>query len=395
MKLLLWSDSVCAKTGFGRVARTICNALSEDWEIVQVGINHPGRLVEHDRIKIHAAPSDDPTGFLIAKELYMSQDFDLFLMIQDLHITTAWSSAFSSMRASRKLRNKKGIPVLYHFPVDGPMLGDVEFCRFADYNVSCTRWGAELLAPLLPITSIDVIPHAVDTSIFTQLDADVRAELRQRIFGIDPQDNTLAVLSVGVNSDRKDHFTALSAIKELNKDRVQGKLYLHTDASAHGMDLYCQARSLGLSSIDYRIADATLLGCSDAALNDLYNAADCLLSTSRREGFGIPMIEAMATNTPVLAPNYGPFAEVLAGGKFGYMHMPNGLTWLRGDNRGPSWQSDAGAVARHLAFIRAAIAAEGAASGIKRGRNEVERRYSLNIVTPLWQEYIQGILDGS
>ena len=396
-RLLLWSDSACASTGFGRVARTICNALSEDWEIVQVGLNHPGRLVEHDRIKIHAAPSDDPTGFLIAKELYMTQDFDLLLVIQDLHITSAWASAFSSMRASRKLRNKKRIPVVYHFPVDGPMLGDVEFSKFADYNVSCTQWGVDILQPLLPDAKIDVIPHAVDTSVYKALPEKERKELRRGIYGIDSTDETLAILSLGVNTDRKDHFTALCAVKELNREQVQGKIYFHTKAAAHGMDLYCQSRSAEVSPLEYRIADSSLLGCSDEALNKLYNASDCLLFTSRREGFGIPMIEAIAAGVPVLAPDYGPFREVLAEGDFGYLHKPVGKVWVRGDNRGYGWQSGGDVVARHLQFLSSAKkeAWDGPAEKIEVARMHVEQSYSLESVTPLWREYIKEALDGS
>ncbi len=396
-RLLLWSDSVCAPTGFGRVARTICEALPEDWEIVQIGINHPGRLIEHDYVQVHIPEESEPTGLKLARDLYLEEDFDLFIVIQDLHITSQWASSFSAAKIVRRMQRKPHIPVIYHYPVDGPMLGDVDFLHFADHNISATHWGVDALAHLLPTIEASVIPHAVDTSVFFPLPATERVALKHEIFGIHPTDETLAVLSVGVNSVRKDHFTSLCAIQELNKDRVRGKLYLHTKGIANGMDIYAQAAALELSSLEYHIADDSLLGCPDTALNRLYNASDCVLFSSRREGFGIPMIEAMAAGIPVLAPDYGPFAEVLDGGDFGYLHTPSGLVWLRDDHRGPSWQSNAQTVARHLEFLHTATveAWDAPPEKIKDAVKHVKGTYSIEIVSALWAEKIKEVVHES
>lgn len=53
----------------------------------------------------------------------------------------------------------------------------------------------------------------------------------------------------------------------------------------------------------------------DADLPSLYRAADWLLSTSRWEGFGLAIAEALACGTPVLLPrDLGTAPELLAGG---------------------------------------------------------------------------------
>ena len=393
-KLLLWSDSVCAATGFGRVARTICAALP-DWDITQVGLNHLEELDHfYGCVNIHPTTSEDPWGLSIARKLYLENDYDLFIVIQDLHASSPWAEEFTAARISRSLRALPYTPTIYHYPVDGPMLGDVDFVKFADHAIACTQWGADLIKPLLRGREADVIPHAVDTRMYRPVPPRAKAALRESIFGIAPDDDTLAVLSVGVNTDRKDHFSALAAIKELNQAQLRGKLYIHTKAIANSIDIHCQGRSLGLSPLEYRVADASVLGCSDSAMNKLYNAADCLLFTSRREGFGIPMIEALAAGIPVLAPNYGPFVEVLARGSFGYLHEPSGLVWIRGDNRGPGWQSDPSVIARHLGFLRAARIEVGSERSAW-ARVHVEENYSLAAVIPMWQRYIQEILHGS
>ena len=376
------------------MARTICDALPEDWEIVQVGINHPGRLIEHDFVQIHQASDKDPTGFKIARELYINEDFDLFIIIQDLHITSAWAPAFESAKIVRRIHGRPFIPAVYHYPVDGPMLGDVEFLDFADKNVSATDWGIGALEHLVSEADVVFIPHAVDPEVFYPLPQEEREKLRLDIFGIAPKDETLAVLSVGVNSVRKDHFTSLAAIQILNQESLKGKLYLHTKGVANGMDTYAQAQALELSSLDYQVADSSLLGCPDNALNRLYNASDCLLFSSRREGFGIPMIEAMAAGIPVLAPDYGPFAEVLEDGDFGYLHEPVGQVWLRDDHRGPSWQSSASTIAKHLDKMRTALleAWDDYSDRIIDARKCAIDTYSVEVVSKQWRELVEGML---
>ena len=52
---------------------------------------------------------------------------------------------------------------------------------------------------------------------------------------------------------------------------------------------------------------------SDAALRAYFGAADVYLSLSVHEGFGVPLIEAMAAGVPVVARGVGAVAETVAG----------------------------------------------------------------------------------
>ncbi|MGK9234966.1 glycosyltransferase [Inquilinus limosus] len=58
-----------------------------------------------------------------------------------------------------------------------------------------------------------------------------------------------------------------------------------------------------------------LLGrCDDADVYGLYRAADLYVSLSQHEGFGMPLVEAMAFDVPVLAFDAGNVADTLGGG---------------------------------------------------------------------------------
>src|SRR5204863_3113271 len=50
------------------------------------------------------------------------------------------------------------------------------------------------------------------------------------------------------------------------------------------------------------------------ALKDVYSQCDAWLFSSRSEGFGLPLLEAMACRTPVIATPAGAAPEVCAGG---------------------------------------------------------------------------------
>jgi glycosyltransferase involved in cell wall biosynthesis len=53
---------------------------------------------------------------------------------------------------------------------------------------------------------------------------------------------------------------------------------------------------------------------SPSTLNTLYNAADVLLSPSRGEGFGVPVIEAQAAGCPVIVADFSAQRELCGAG---------------------------------------------------------------------------------
>jgi glycosyltransferase involved in cell wall biosynthesis len=149
----------------------------------------------------------------------------------------------------------------------------------------------------VPAEKIRVIPLGVDPPA-TILSPEERSRERARILGGDGE----MVLSVGVIQARKNTLNMLKALKTLP---AQYKLVL-SGGNGYGSEAihdFIRTESLG--------ERVKLLGhTDDAQLARLYQAASVFLFPSLEEGFGIPVLEAMANGAPVVTSNVSSMPEV-------------------------------------------------------------------------------------
>jgi glycosyltransferase involved in cell wall biosynthesis len=116
------------------------------------------------------------------------------------------------------------------------------------------------------------------------------------------RDGAPYLLFVGALQPRKDPLTAIEALSLTNGDL---RLVLAGPDRGSAAEVRDRVRRLGL---DQRVEFAGHVGKDDLAA--LYRGATCLVFPSRYEGFGLPVIEAMASGTPVVASAAGAVSEV-------------------------------------------------------------------------------------
>jgi len=159
--------------------------------------------------------------------------------------------------------------------------------------------------------------------------------------------DTFVVLTVADNQERKNLSKSFEIVGKLKKEKEIKVKYILV--SREFSPIGWKLRDLAMR---YGIASELMLferGLDFKKLYALYAVSDAYLSTSKAEGLGLPVLEAMAVGIPVVATNTGALTEVLADDR-GFL-MDTEYTfcdpWGNADRHIPSAES--GAV--HLATI--------------------------------------------
>src|SRR5439155_13690949 len=127
--------------------------------------------------------------------------------------------------------------------------------------------------------------------------------------GLPHTHNRLAVLPCGVNLDRFHRIDRAEARTKLGLDPQDRYLLFPTDPK-RPEKRYDRARQLADAT------SATLIAYEQRPPEDIplmINAANAVLVTSDREGFGLAPLEALACDVPVLATEVGVAPLVLSG----------------------------------------------------------------------------------
>lgn len=191
-------------------------------------------------------------------------------------------------------------------------------CLQADRVVTVSHASARAIRDHLPVRSdrIRVIYEAADPTFSPPAPgtAASRAETLRR-FGIGP--DVPVVLYVGGFSPHKDVDVLVEALASVVSDQAAAgrtaapHLMLVGETTGEVFHsgyapLSERVRRLGLQR---RVTFTGYL--PDAELARLYQAATCFVFPSRDEGFGLPVVEAMACGAPVVATTSGALPEVV------------------------------------------------------------------------------------
>lgn len=173
--------------------------------------------------------------------------------------------------------------------------------RRAHRIIAVSAFARDELLRVFPVdaSSVDVIPNGVGTRIVSAPLSE--STLRDRhVLAARPV--ALTVASYLPHKNLEVLFEALARI-EPGRRPVLVLAGLGTDAAA----LRARAIAAGVQN------DVRLLGYSEPAeLEGLYRLAACIVLPSRYEGFGLPVLEAMARNVPVLCSDI-PSLRAVAG----------------------------------------------------------------------------------
>jgi glycosyltransferase involved in cell wall biosynthesis len=193
-----------------------------------------------------------------------------------------------------------------HDPVPPKVLG------FAEKHpiIAMSRFGQSTLAK--DKVTAPYIPHGIEAATFHPTPSDFRKRLEV------PEDAFLVVINAA-NQDnspsRKAWPEMLWALNRFMRDRDDVYVYLHTDVNRPSgisipgfmiLTAMDAKRVRAADYIDYRMGIHSAVELAEA-----YSAADVLLSTSRGEGFGLAVAEAMSCGTPAIVTDFSAQPELV------------------------------------------------------------------------------------
>lgn len=152
---------------------------------------------------------------------------------------------------------------------------------------------------------IRVIPEGVDTTLFCPIDDDQKlSDWRRQVFGED----TSFLLYVGKPAKRRNLPALIRAFGQLKEQRhLPHKLLLI------GTELTGSTFEFAIEEMNLRREVFTIGFASHEEIAVAYNASDLLVYPSSYEGFGMPVLEAMACGTPAIALDNTAFPEFAQG----------------------------------------------------------------------------------
>lgn len=358
IRVLALCDSPTAATGFAQVSRNILKGLVETgkYEIDVIGINYYGDYYDRTIHPYNIYPAM-PQGYI---DMYgrgrlmnailgneakfgLKQGWDIIFTIQDPFVIEGLGLDFpfaEQLKVNAEIW-KRQVPSQFwftwvgYFPIDAEVKENwvTRSIALADYPVAYCEWGKtrtlkfdrekfETIFMLSPtqgtpkkkarlFTSslkerMQVVPHGVDIDIFKPIPAEDKKAFRKMFFNNEVSENTYLVMNVSRNQPRKDMTRTLAAFAAFKKRVPDSHLYLHCKKNDAGGSVEEMARNFDLIlGKDYTVpADFNAgVGYPADTVNKLYNIADLCITTTLGEGWGFITTEAMATKTPVIAPN--------------------------------------------------------------------------------------------
>lgn len=214
----------------------------------------------------------------------------------------------------------------------------------------------------VPGHKIRYIPNGIDVNRFMTCQ-----ETRNRIRDKLELNDFFVWLAVGRFDIQKDYPNLLHALSRVAGEFNDALLLIAGDGPLRP-DMEKLTRKLGLEK------QVRFLGiCHN--IPELMNAADAFALSSRLEGFGLVLAEAMSCQLPVVATDSGGPCEILNGGTLGFLVPPG----------------DSEALAAAMVKMMALPEAERRAMG-RAGRVHIEANYSLERVVDQWEGLYHELL---
>ena len=288
---MIVSHTPTATTGYGRVARRFA---------------HTFRAAGHDVVAMAAGYRGGPHELPYPVFPWDGLSADPFMRCaEDFHSEVILTIGDPWMFEKLPSLNRGPCKWIAYFPIDGYPLPEEwkKWVRAVDVPVVFSLFTRELVTEATGMAP-PLIYHGVDTNVFAPMDQE-QAKANAHVSG------RFVVGVVARNQQRKNLPALVKAFARFAADKPEAILYLHTQVIGD-FNMLELVRRFGVKD-KTRVTEGlgTDRGVPDAMLATVYNAMDVFVLPTMAEGFGLPIIEAQACGTPVLATDFSACSELL------------------------------------------------------------------------------------
>jgi len=295
------SDSPHLPTGYGRLTREILTRIGNGYK---QGVTCLGWFDE-------ACPARERTPLPFS--VYSGrQDYgkeEVSLMVTKLQPNVVVGAGDIWMLQALGSDQAKPFPRIAYVPIDSRPIPN-------SYGVDIGRLGKLVVPSLFGENAVKeefevapvVVPYGVNTALFHPIPDTL--SLRDRLcFG-----DTFIVGTVSRNHFRKNLPCLVKAFARFAEGKKGVALYIHTPIIDQGgivTDLLDRYKLGGKAFLTRDLQ--TWRGVDDETLNQIYNLFDVFVLPTMGEGFGLPILEAMACGVPVIATDCSAVTELVQG----------------------------------------------------------------------------------
>lgn len=317
MKIMLLSDSPTLPTGYSNQSKQLTKyLLGKGHEIYWLANGYTGvsldyiKLSDGTEIKckiIGSQMGDQYFSKTITKHIREFK-IDKLIILLDTFMLYPWFLNIDTAPAE----------TYFWFPSDGGG-GLPKACesilKKIDKPVAMSRFGQKQVKDYHNL-EVDYIPHGLDINRFYPLEEEEKIKLKEKWNLKDK----FVIGAVARNQPRKNLDRTIKAMRLIADKIPNAVLFLHLDPNDIANPNFNILSLVRRYNLENRVVFSGMeahKGFDWNKMNEVYNLMDVFLLTTSGEGFGIPIIEAMACEVPVVITNYTTTQELVIENKSG------------------------------------------------------------------------------
>jgi len=402
MRIVILSDSPLIPTGYSNQAKLLAKYLVEQGhEIHYLANAYNGTTTEYIRL-----PDGTEFNYKIYGEMKQSYFAEsMRKLLNEIKPDKMFILLDSFMLFQSGFLNQDTSPAetYFWFPSDGGggmPKGCENVLKKIDNPVAMARFGQKQVKDYYKI-DVKHIPHCTETDRYFKLPEEQKEVLKAK-YGLSGK---YVIGVVARNQPRKNLDRTIKAMRLVADKIPNAVLFLHLDPADIAQGIFDLRSLIQKYNLENRVVFSGMeahKGFDWSQMNEVYNVMDCFLLTTSGEGFGVPIIEAMSCQVPVIATDYTTTPELVLENNAGLGIKLSGVEtqdMFNTDSKEYDYKSFNGTMTGSWEVERGFCDIFDCAEKIKflfdnpiisnqmgiNGRKAVVEKYSTNVVLPQWE----------